>query len=246
MKLFADKSIIDYLLIPNITGETIMSLFVILLIIILAIIINITFKKLDPTKPIKGFAFLISSFVEWLDNFVNDLMGKKWDGFAGYIMPLVLYIAFSFLIGVTGLPGPMTLTSNTFTIGLCTFLWIHITAIKANKWGYFKRYIEPIPVLLPINLLSMWAPFLSLSLRIFGNAVSGLTLMAVIYSALAGVGEWLFGWIGGGVGQLLIAPLITPVFHAYFDLFSGAIQTLIFTMLTCILVSLEDPDPEKM
>ena len=34
----------------------------------------------------------------------------------------------------------------------------------------------------------------------------------------------------------LIAPLITPALHAYFDVFSGVLQTFIFSMLTMIFI----------
>lgn len=227
------------------TGENLMSLIVMGIIILLSIIIFFVFRKLDPTKPDKGFVLIMVMIVEKVDSMVEDLMGKKYKGFGGYILGLTAYIAFSFFIGLTGLPGPLTNLGNAFSIGLCTFILIHANAVKANRWGYFKRYIEPIPILLPINLLSMWAPLISISLRIFGNALSGFTLMAIVYWALGMVSNALFGGIiMGGLSYILIAPIVTPILHAYFDVFSGAIQTLIFIMLTMIQVAQEDPEPE--
>lgn len=225
------------------TGENIMSYIVIGIIIVIAIICNIVFKKLDPTKPEKGFALVMVFIVEKVDAMVEDLMGKKYNGFGGYILGLASYIVLSFMVGLIGLPGPLTNLGNAFSIGLCSFVLIHANAVKANKIGYFKRFIEPIPFLLPINLLSMWAPLLSLSIRIFGNALSGFTLMSIVYWALNKLSLAIFGFMGS-FGGIILAPIFTPILHAYFDVFSGAIQTLIFTMLTMILVSLEDLDPE--
>lgn len=222
-----------------------MSLVVMLIIVLLSVIIFFVFRKKDPTGEIKGFSLLICMAVEKIDNMVLDLMGKKYKGFGGYALGLAAYIGFSFFIGLTGLPGPMTSLCNTLSIGLCTFVLIHANAVRANHLGYFKRYIEPSPIMLPINLLSMWAPLLSISLRIFGNALSGFTLMAIIYWALGNVSNMIFGnLISGGWASIILPPLITPVLHAYFDLFSGAIQTLIFLMLTMIQIAQEDPDPE--
>ena len=117
--------------------------------------------------------------------------------------------------------------------------------MQNNKWKYFKRYIEPIPILLPINLLSMWAPLLSLSLRLFGNALAGFTLMSIIYYALGNLSTLIFGmFIPSGWASIILPPFITPVLHLYFDVFSGVIQTLIFVMLTMIFIAQEDPEEE--
>lgn len=228
----------------HITGEFIMSLIVMSFIIILSFVLYFIFRKKDPTKPEKGIALVFTFIVEKVDNMVKDLMGKKYDGFGGYIMGLAMYIAFSFIVGVTGLPGPMSFLGNTFAIGLCTFILIHANAVKANKWGYFKRFVDPAPFMLPINLLSMWAPLLSISLRIFGNALSGFTLMSIVYWALDNLSFKIFGFLGAPLGYMILPPFITPILHAYFDVFSGAIQTLIFIMLTMVQVSIEDLDPE--
>ncbi len=227
------------------TGDNLMSYFVIGLIIILSFVIYFVFRHLDPTKPEKGFAMIMCLIVEKVDGMVDDLMGKKYKGFGGYVLGLASYIGLSFFVSLMGLPGPMTNLGNTFSMGLCTFVLIHATAVRANKWRYFKRYIDPAPIMLPINLLSMWAPLLSISLRIFGNALSGFTLMAIVYWALGGLSNMIFGsFIPGGAASIILPPLITPVLHAYFDVFSGVIQTLIFIMLTMIQIAQEDPDPE--
>lgn len=227
------------------TGENITSLIVMGLIILLSIIIYFVFRKKNPRSVIKGFTMIICLIVEKIDGMVLDLMGKKYKKFGGYALGLTLYIGLSFFVGLLGLPGPMTSLCNTLSIGLCTFVLIHANAVKANHWGYFKRYIEPSPIMLPINLLSMWAPLLSISLRIFGNALSGFTLMGIIYWALGGVSNSIFGsFVGYGWSSVILPPFITAILHAYFDVFSGAIQTLIFLMLTMIQIAQEDPEPE--
>ena len=42
-----------------------------------------------------------------------------------------------------------------------------------------------------------------------------------------------------------VAPFIAPILHLYFDLFAGFIQTLVFVMLTIVLIGNEIPDIEK-
>lgn len=231
----------------NLQGETIVSLFIIFGLIVLFIIVGSIFRRKNKNeewkKPDKGFSLFIVLAVEKIDGMVENLMGPKYKGFGGYVFPLTCYIGLSFIFGLMGFPNPMSYFGNTFAIALCTFLLIHGNAVRANKWAYFHRYIEPFPFLLPINLLSMWAPLLSLSLRIFGNSLSGYTIMGIMYWALSNVSAKLFSFLNSGASGMILPPILTWIFHGYFDAFSGLVQTLIFIMLTMILIAQEDPDP---
>ena len=227
------------------SGEVIMSLIVMLFICIFSFVIYFKFKEADPTKPDKGFILVIETIVEKLENFTVELMGERRRNFSGYAMAVSMYILMCFFVSLIGFPGPLSYLGNTLSIALCTFCLIHFTAMQNNKWKYFKRYIEPIPVLLPVNLLSMWAPLLSLSLRLFGNALAGFALMSIVYYALGNLSTLIFGtFIPAGWSSIILPPFITPVLHLYFDVFSGVIQTLIFVMLTMIFISQEDPEEE--
>ncbi len=230
----------------DIPGEIISSFLVMFIIAIICFVIYFKFKNADPyeEKPSK-FIVTISFIVQTVKSFTTDLMGKKWEKFSGYALCLFAYVFLAFIFSLTGLPSPMTYLGVPLSLGLCTFVLIHVTAMKANKLGYFKRYIDPVPIFLPINLLSMWSPLLSLSLRLFGNALSGFVLMTIVYYALGNVSTMIFGFLNSGISQVIIPPFITPILHAYFDLFSGMIQTLVFTMLTMIFVSQEDPDESE-
>ena len=42
----------------------------------------------------------------------------------------------------------------------------------------------------------------------------------------------------------IITPLVTPVFHAIFDIFFGAIQTYVFALLTIVFISGKMPENE--
>ena len=122
---------------------------------------------------------------------------------------------------------------------------IHATAIRYNKFKYFKRYIEPVPLFLPINLISMWAPLLSLTLRIFGNAISGFVIMSILYAGLEGLSATVFSALESSIGewnQVFFAPFVTWIFHLYFDLWAGFIQTTVFLSLTAIYVGQECPE----
>lgn len=231
----------------GLSGEVISSLIVMGIIMILAFIVAIQAHYHDPLKKPKGLLFLTEVGINFFDRLVSEMMGPKFKGFGGYIMAVAVYLFIAFIFGLTGLPSPVTNLAVPLSLALCTFILIHATSVKYTKFKYFKRYIEPIPVFLPVNLISMWAPLLSMSLRLFGNAISGWALMSIVYSALQNLSGMLFSWAQiGEWNQIFIAPFITPFLHAYFDLFSGLIQTTIFIFLTMINIGLEAPEEDTV
>ena len=222
--------------------EVISSLMVVGIILILCIIIAIKARFADPLKKPKGLLFLTETGVKFFDNMVSEMMGIHFKGYGGFIMAIAVYLFISFIFGLTGLPSPVTNLAVPLSLALITFVLIHATSVKYTKWKYFKRYIDPFPVMLPVNLVSMWAPLLSMTLRLFGNALAGWTLMSIVYWALGNLSGMIFSFIDSAWNEVFIAPFVTPILHAYFDLFSGLIQTTIFLFLTMINIANEAPD----
>lgn len=226
----------------DIPGEVISSLIVILIIIILAIIIGIRAHFHDPLKKPKGLLLIAEIGVNYFDGFVKDLTGTALPNFGGFIMGVAAYLFIAFIFGLTGLPSPVTYMAVPLSLGLTTFLLIHLISAKFTKWSYFKRYVDPIPVFLPVNLLSMWAPLLSLTLRLFGNAIAGWALLTIVECSLRDASAALFSFVPSGWNELFLAPIPLAVLHAYFDLFSGLIQTIVFISLTAIFIGQEIPE----
>ena len=70
--------------------------------------------------------------------------------------------------------------------------------------------------------------------------------MSLIYSFTEGISNALIGLFAtsGSVFNFM-APVLAPVLHAYFDVFSGFIQTLIFITLTMVFIGNEMTDDMK-
>ena len=226
----------------DIPGEVISSLIVMLIIIILAIIIAIQAHFQDPLKKPKGLLLLAEIGVKFFDGFVKELTGSALPNFGGFIMAVATYLFIAFIFGLTGLPSPVTYMAVPLSLGLTTFLLIHLISAKFTKWGYFKRYVDPLPLFLPVNLLSMWAPLLSLTLRLFGNAIAGWALLTIVEFALRDASAAIFSFVPAGWNEVFLAPIPLAVLHAYFDLFSGLIQTVVFISLTAIFIGQEIPE----
>lgn len=236
--------------------EFLSSLLALIIILIITFIIRLKLRHYDPLKKPSGFLNIVEIVVEFADNSVKNLMGPAFEGFGGYVVCVGMYIFIGFFIGMIGipnvfqpggetylepLPNPFTNIAFPLSIALITFFLTHYTAIKCKKWAYFKRYIEPIPLFLPINLITMWSSVLSLTLRLFGNALAGYCVITLIYVGLSTVIP-----PAGTYWGMFFDPFIAPLAHLYFDLFDGAIQLVVFTMLTMINVAQEYISPQEL
>ena len=217
-------------------------LLIIFVLIVLAIIVGIQARKADFRSRPKGLLMITEWAVEKLDNFVLDTMGEGFENFAGVLLGIIPFLFLSFTIGITGLPTPMNSIAVPLSLALVTFFFIHFTAARYNRLRYFKRFIEPFPFFLPINLISMWAPLISMSIRMFGNAVVGWVLLSLVNWSLESASAALFSFINSGANQIFLVPIATPLLHAYFDLFSGFIQTMVFVFLTALFIAQEKPE----
>lgn len=191
--------------------------------IIFAVIVRIKLKDTDG-KPSK-FQNAVEYIVELLDGIVKGGMGEKGKPYRNYIGTLFLFILISNISGLLGLRPPTADYGVTFPLGIITFVLIQYNNVKHNKVGAFTNLFKPLPFLFPINLIGEIAVPFSVSLRLFGNVLSGTVIMALIYGLLS-----------------KIAILWPGFLHIYFDIFSGAIQTYVFCMLTMVYISDKIPD----
>lgn len=191
-------------------------------------------KKADPLKKPTGVVLAVETVVNILQNYFHTIFPnqKMETKLTPYFSCLGLYIFVSNISGLFCLESPTSNFSVTLTLALITFTMIQITAFKKKgAFTYVKELVWP-----PTNILSAISPVISLSMRLFGNIVSGGVLMSLLYAATALLSDWLVGFIPINV----VGPIIAPVLHAYFDIFAGFIQTFIFVTLSSIFISLED------
>lgn len=204
------------------TTTHISMIIVIAAILVFAIIANRAIKKADPDKVPGAFLNVIELIVESLDGMVASSMGaKKALKFRNYVSALFLFILVCNLSGLLGLRPPTADYGVTFPLALITWVMIQYNGFKYQKMGKIKGLFEPIFLFFPMNLISEFSTPISMSLRLFGNILSGTVMMGLIYGLLPKV-----------------LTLIWPAaLHAYLDVFAGAIQTYVFCMLTMCFVS---------
>lgn len=173
-----------------------------------------------------GFQNVVELIVEKLDGMVEGVMGRNAARFANYIGTIFIFIFLSNISGLFGLRPPTADYGVTFPLGVMTFAIIHFNKFKHQKVkGVMKGLCEPWVFWAPINIIGDLAVPVSLSLRLFANVLSGTVMMALVYALLS-----------------RIAIIWPAALHVYFDLFSGAIQTYVFCMLTMTYISNEIGD----
>lgn len=230
----------------KISGPIISSLTIMVILAIVSIIVGIKARHADPKKAPRGLLLLIDSFVSKMDEWTKDTMGRENVGnWLAYFFCLFSYLFISFIWSITGFPSVIDYLLVPFCLALVMFILIHFTAIRYQKWGYFHRYVEPLKIWLPINLVTMWTPIISTSLRMFGNCLSGSVVLGILSWALRKASLAIFGAMGSW-GQIFLAPIPLAVLNLYFSLFSGFIQTLVFASLNAVWISQEMPEEEAM
>ena len=199
---------------------------VMLLLIAFAFAANRAFAKADAMAAPSGFQNFVELIIELLQKMVEGSMGKKWaPRYYNYLATIFMFILLSNISGLLGLRPPTADYGTTLPLAIITFCLIHFAQFKHNSlksiWVDMCSPLPPwLPIWFPINLISECAVPVSLSLRLFANVLSGTVIMALVYGLLSKIA---IAW--------------PSVLHIYFDLFSGCIQTYVFTMLTMTYIS---------
>lgn len=206
-----------------ITTTHICLLIIMICLIVFAIVAGRKMKKASDVP--SGFQNFVELIVEKLDGMTKGVMGKNARKFGNYIGTVFIFILICNISGLFGLRPPTADYGVTLPLGVLTFVLIRFNQFKYNKpKAIWKDMCSPLPAWLPIwfpiNVISEIAVPISLSLRLFANVLSGTVMMALIYGLMSTIA---IGW--------------PAALHVYFDMFSGAIQTYVFCMLTMTYIN---------
>lgn len=174
----------------------------------------------------RGIQLVGEIFVKTIEGLTSSNMGQKNIGFAPFIGALIMFLAIGNIVGILGLRPPTADLNTTMALSVTTFVLTQYFGLRAKGLGgYVKGYFEPIFLLFPLNVIGELSNPVSLGFRIFGNVLAGVIIMSLVYSGLGGI-----------LGPVFQFAVPIPL-HMYFDLFSGLLQSFIFTMLTMVFIS---------
>ena len=205
----------------NITSDIVVQWVVILVLGITAYLLTRNLKRVPDKKQV-----VLETIYNYVENLVKSNTGESFMVYLPYVGTLVVYLLSLNLLGLIGVEPPTKNLSVTLGLGITSFLVINGTAIKRNGiGGYAKGLVSPYALMLPLNILERVTLPISLALRLFGNMLAATLLISLLYKGLSSLS--FFAQIG--------LPIVA---HAYFDLFDGTIQMLVFTMLTIVYIKI--------
>lgn len=182
----------------------------------------------------------IQAGVEMASEAINDMpygiMGEKGLKFAPIIATLFIFIlasnwfalfplnAFyqmffeSWLGHIPEITAPTTDLNFTAGLALVVFFSTHFFGMREKGPGYFKRFLQPMFLFLPLNIIEELAKPFSLALRLFGNMFGKETILLVLISLVA-------------------LPLLYPIPIMALSMFIGLIQAFIFALLATFYIA---------
>nr|YP_010335844.1 ATP synthase CFO A subunit subunit IV [Chroothece richteriana]UNJ14250.1 ATP synthase CFO A subunit subunit IV [Chroothece richteriana] len=195
------------------------------------VIAFLVFMSLNGTRDIqkipKGWQNFLELTLEFLQDIAKSQMGEhEYRAWVPYVSTMFLFILGCNWAGALipwklitlpsgELAAPTNDINTTVALALLTSLAYFYAGLNKKGLGYFARYIEPTPILLPINILEDFTKPLSLSFRLFGNILADELVVSVL---------------------ALLVPLIVPLPVMVLGVFASSIQALIFSTLSAAYI----------
>jgi len=117
---------------------------------------------------------------------------------------------------IPGVDPPTAHIETDAALGLIVFFAIIYFGISTRgPLGYLKTFADPTIVMIPLNVVETFTRTFSLIVRLFGNVMSGVFIIAIVLS---------------------LAGLLVPIPLMALDLLTGAVQAYIFTVLAMVFI----------
>ena len=145
------------------------------------------------------------------------ILGEEGKRYVPYLMSTVIFIGIANIAGVFGFTPPTKDMNVTAALAFMSIVLIEAAGIRQKgAKGWVKSFAEPIPIILPINIMEIFIKPLSLCMRLFGNVLGSFVIMELL--------------------KLIVPAVLPAVFSCYFDIFDGLIQAYVFVFLTSLFI----------
>ena len=183
----------------------------------------------------KGFANMLEAIVMYLRNeLLVPNLGADTKKYAPYLLTAFFFILFANFLGLV--PGAATATGNisvTATLAVFTLLVGQFAVIeKHGILKYFNQFIPPglpiamVPIMFPVEVISLFAKHIALAIRLFANNIAGHIVVLAIMSLIFLFKSWIVAPF----------PLLLIIFSALLEVLVGLIQAYVFTMLSAVFI----------
>jgi F-type H+-transporting ATPase subunit a len=161
---------------------------------------------------------LLEMIVTSIETQIEEVGLPHPEKYLGFLGTLLLFLATANLFTVIpGYQPPTGSLSTTAALALCVFVAVPFFGIKEQGLrGYLKSYTEPTFIMLPFNIISEISRTLALAVRLFGNMMSGVMIIAIL---------------------LTITPFVFPIVMTTLGLLTGMVQAYIFSILAAVYIA---------
>lgn len=173
-------------------------------------------RRLAPI-PTRFQAFL-ELVVLSVDYQIRDTLRVNPQPYRSFIGTLFFYIlAANWSSMIPGVEPPTAhLETDASLAALAFFAAIYFGIRSQGVAGYLKTFAQPTMLMIPLNVAETFTRAFSMSVRLFGNIMSGVFVIGIVLS---------------------LAGLFVPIPLMALDLLTGAIQAYIFTVLAAVFIA---------
>lgn len=201
--------------------------------VILVVIVRSSMRK-KALVP-HGIGNAVESVVEYLmREVIRPNLGHDARTYAPYLLTAFFFILVCNLLGLV--PFGNTATGNisvTATLAILTLLVGQIAGIRKHGVFKFYKHMIPsglplfiIPILLPVEIMSLFAKHFALAIRLFANMIGGHITILAIMSTIFIFHNWF-------VSPL---PLLLVIFCSILEVLIAFLQAYVFTTLSAVFI----------
>ena len=188
------------------------------LMLVLAVGSKLITRKLS--MDLKRFRWqnLLEIVVTAIEKQIEDVGLHHPEKYIGFLGTLFLFVAMAALCTIIpGYEPPTASLSTTVALALSVFVAVPLFGVEEQGLGgYLKSYTKPTVIMLPFNIISELSRTLALSIRLFGNMMSGAMIIGIL---------------------LTITPFIFPIVMTALGLLTGMVQAYIFFILATVYIA---------
>ena len=189
----------------------------------------------------------LAAFVELILVFIRDEIAEKNIGHDGrkYTPLLASFFSFILVAALIGLlPKASTATGNlSVTLALATVSFLATQWAGIKKFGFVHHFTGMIPsglpwwlvpVMIPVELLGMFARPFALTVRLFANMIAGHMVITTLLLLIP-----LMAKVSTALGLIMIpVSLALSLFIMFLEILVAFLQAFIFTLLSSIFIGM--------
>ena len=181
--------------------------------------------SLTPSK----FQSVLELLVVTTDTQIVDTMQAEPDKYRSLVGTLFIFILVSNCSSlIPGVEPPTAHIETDAALALVVFCATIFYGIRTRGvLRYLATFAEPTWIMIPLNVVEQITRTFSLTVRLFGNVMSGVFVVGIVLS---------------------LAGLLVPIPLMALDLLTGAVQAYIFTVLAMVFIGAalaDSPNSEK-